>query len=147
MVTPNTQPFSRSNRHFSPPRFLTDKKENMDINEYSKLALRTANDLGPTGDLIHATLLITSEGGEIADVVKKHYAYGRHLDTIHLIEEIGDCMWGINLLLKTIGVTWEEVMEANIAKLDARYPDLRFDDKHSLNRDKVREEAAIRGVL
>jgi NTP pyrophosphatase (non-canonical NTP hydrolase) len=119
----------------------------MDINEYSKLALRTANDLGPTGDLIHATLLITSEGGEIADVIKKHYAYGRPLDTIHLIEEVGDCMWGINLLLKTIGVTWEEVMEVNIAKLAARYPDLCFDDGHSLNRDKVREEAAIRGVL
>ncbi len=119
----------------------------MDINEYSKLALRTANDLGPTGDLIHATLLITSEAGEIADVVKKHYAYGRPLDIIGLIEEIGDCVWGINLLLKTIDVTWEEVMEVNIAKLEARYPDLRFDDKHSLNRDKVREEAAIRGVL
>ena len=119
----------------------------MDINEYSKLALRTANDLGPTGDLIHAALLIASEGGEVAGVVKKHYAYGRPLDTIHLIEEIGDCMWGINLLLKTIDVTWEEVMEVNIAKLEARYPDLRFDDKHSLNRDKVREEAAIRGVL
>ena len=37
----------------------------MDINEYSKLALRTANDLGPTGDLIHAALLIASEGGEV----------------------------------------------------------------------------------
>lgn len=119
----------------------------MELNEYSRKSLRTANDLGPTGDLIHAALLITSEAGEIADVIKKHYAYGRPLDTIHLIEEVGDCVWGINLLLKTIGVEWSEVLDVNIAKLEARYPDLRFNDQHSVNRDKVREEAAIRGAL
>ena len=123
------------------------RKIRMELNEYSIKSLRTANDLGPTGDLIHAALLITSEAGEIADVIKKHYAYGRPLDTIHLIEEVGDCVWGINLLLKTIGVEWSEVLDVNIAKLEARYPDLRFNDQHSVNRDKVREEAAIRGVL
>jgi hypothetical protein len=56
-------------------------------------------------------------------------------------------VWGINLLLKTIGVEWSEVLDVNIAKLEARYPDLRFNDQHSVNRDKTREEAAIRGVL
>lgn len=119
----------------------------MDINEYSKLALRTANDLGQTGDLIHAALLITSEGGEVADVIKKNFAYGRPLDRIHLLEELGDLVWGINLMIKTADLTWDQVLGANIAKLEKRYPDLRFNAEHAVNRHAQPEQDAINKVL
>ena len=119
----------------------------MDINKYSELALRTANDLGPTGDLIHAALLITSEGGEVADVVKKHFAYGKSLDRIHLLEELGDLAWGMNLMIKSAGLTWEQVLGANIAKLEKRYPDLKFNAGHATNRQVQLELDAINQVL
>ena len=119
----------------------------MDINEYSELALRTANDLGPTGDLLHAALLISSEAGEVADVVKKNFAYGKSLDRIHLLEELGDLAWGMNLMIKTAGLTWGQVLGANIAKLEKRYPDLRFSAEHALNRHSQLELDAINKVL
>jgi NTP pyrophosphatase (non-canonical NTP hydrolase) len=118
----------------------------MNADEYSRLAIRTANDLGPQGDLIHAVLLITSEAGEIADVVKKNHAYGKALDVNHLLEEVGDLCWGINLLLKTQGLTWETVFRTNIAKLEARYPDLKFDAERANTRDYAAEAIAVAGV-
>ena len=115
----------------------------MDTNTYSKLALRTANDLGEQGNLLHATLLISSESGEVAGAVKKHFAYGRKLDRTHLIEELGDLAWGINLMLRCIDSSWEEIFEVNISKLSARYPSLRFDANNAINRDKEMEQAVI----
>jgi NTP pyrophosphatase (non-canonical NTP hydrolase) len=118
----------------------------MELKQYSKLALRTKNDLGKRGDMMHALLLIHSEGGEIADAVKKHVAYGRELDIVHVKEEIGDLMWGINLLIDTLGLDWDDVLNSNIAKLEKRYPNLKFNQDHALNRDKDAERAALEGT-
>lgn len=119
----------------------------MDINTYSKLAIRTANDLGHTMDLVHGALLITSEAGEVADAIKKHVAYGRELDVTHLAEELGDSCWAINLLITKLGLTWEQVLAGNIAKLEARYPDLKFSAEHATDRNKEAEIEAIAKVL
>lgn len=116
----------------------------MDFERYTGLALRTANNLGPEGDLLHATLGITSEGGEIADTVKKHLAYGKPLNTQNLVEELGDLAWFMTLMMKTLGVSWGQVLSANIAKLETRYPDLTFDAEQATNRDKQLELEAIR---
>lgn len=119
----------------------------MDMNEYSRLALRTKNELGPTGNLIHATLGITSEAGEIADLVKKHYAYDKPLDIPALLGEIGDQVWFLNLLVSELGLTWDQVLEANIAKLEKRYPNLRFDAVHATQRDTAAEDRAVEAFI
>jgi len=116
----------------------------MDINTYSALALRTANSLGQDGDRIHATLGIVSEAGEIADTVKKSFAYGKKLDKDNLLEECGDLVWFLNLMIHNLDLTWEQVLAANIAKLEKRYPNLRFDAEHALNRNK---QVEIEGLL
>lgn len=70
----------------------------MNAKEYSALALRTANSLGSQmKDTFHATLGMAGESGEIVDILKKVYAYGKPLDRIKLLEEIGDLMWYVNL--------------------------------------------------
>lgn len=120
----------------------------MDINTYSELALRTLNDMGETGlNLAHMALGITGEAGETADIVKKHFAYGKPLDTVHLAEEVGDIVFYLNGLLSMINVKWEDILEANIKKLEARYPDLRFDPERANNRDLDAEAKAISEVL
>ena len=101
--------------------------------EYPNLALTPLKDLGEQGNLIHAALLITSEAGRIADAVKRSHVDGRTLDRIKLLEEIGECCWGLNLLLRTLGFTWKQALEANLANLQARYPG------GLLNADKVVE--------
>jgi hypothetical protein len=40
-------------------------------------------------------------------------------------------------------VTWEEVFDLNIKKLEARYPNLRFNADHAINRDVDAEQRAM----
>ena len=116
----------------------------MDIEAYSRLALRTANNLGTFDkNLGHAVLGIGDEAGEIIGAFKKYFAYGKPLDIINLKEELGDLCWFINLAMDTLGLTWDEVMEANIRKLEVRYPNLRFEADRAINRDKASENAAL----
>lgn len=112
--------------------------------EYSELALRTANDLGGRLDnIMHAAMGIAGEAGEVIDITKKVYAYGKPLLENNLIEEAGDLIWYLNLLFACLGVTWEEVFDLNIKKLEARYPDLRFNADHAINRDVNAEQRAM----
>lgn len=119
----------------------------MDIETYSKLALRTAAEgYSQRDNVIHAALGIGGEAGEILDHVKKVAFNNRALDNKHLIAEISDVMWYLNLLVASLGTTWGHVLSVNIAKLEARYPDLKFDAERSLNRDLAAEKAAMESV-
>lgn len=109
----------------------------MTPSEYVALAMRTKNDLGFKGDLIHAALLIGSEAGELISEIKRDFAYGKPLHRDNIIAEAGDCLWAVALICHTLEVPMEEVMRLNIAKLEARYPDLCFNPKHAVEqRDK-----------
>ena len=119
----------------------------MDIETYSKLALRTA----PEGythrdNVIHAALGIGGEAGEVLDHVKKAAFNNKPFDAAHVIAEVGDLMWYLNLLVSSLGTTWDHVLSVNIAKLEARYPDLKFDAERCLNRDLAAEKAAMESV-
>ena len=114
----------------------------MTPNEYINLAMRTNRGLGYEHDIIHAALLITSEAGEVASEIKRHFAYGKPLDLQAVTLELGDLAWGMALLIKTIGLSFEEVFELNIRKLEARFPELTYKAEHALNRDEDAEKAA-----
>ena len=83
--------------------------------EYKAGAARL-NSLGPMR-LLHATLGIASEAGELVDAVKKYVFYGAELDEVNLVEEIGDLQWYIATMLDELEVTMNEVLEKNIRKL------------------------------
>ena len=118
----------------------------MNIQEYGEYQLRLINDLGePSLNLAHMAMGIAGEGGEIVDIVKKNFAYGKPLDTEHIVEEIGDLLFYVNGLLFMIDTSWDEVMRVNVAKLEARYPDAKFNADHAINRDVDAEQAAMKG--
>jgi NTP pyrophosphatase (non-canonical NTP hydrolase) len=94
--------------------------------------------------LLHAHLGIASEGGEIADQLKKWIFYGRELDTVNLAEEIGDLFWYLALACNELGIDFESVWEKNIAKLKARYGD-KFDARRAASRDLGKERAILEG--
>lgn len=120
----------------------------MEAKEYSELALRTAKEFeGKHMDLMHAAAGMAGEAGEVVDVVKKIIFYGNPVDRTHLIEEMGDQLWYINLMINRLGTTWSEVFEVNIAKIEARYPGLRFDPSLAINRNTQAESEAINKVL
>ena len=43
--------------------------------------------------LLHAQLGLHTEGGELADALKRHLFYGKPLDPVNIAEEIGDVFW------------------------------------------------------
>ena len=81
---------------------------------------------------MHAVLGLTSEAGEVSGLFQKKYQ-GHKLDPEHLEKKFGDCLWMIAEACTALGWNMETVMQTNIEKLRARYPD-GFDAEHSLHR-------------
>ena len=75
-------------------------------------------------ELITAANGISSEGGEIMEIVKKMVWQGKPLseeNRFHLKREAGDLMFYAAVLQIALGYTAEEIIDENIAKLDGRY--------------------------
>jgi NTP pyrophosphatase (non-canonical NTP hydrolase) len=85
-------------------------------------------------DLLHASMGLVTEAGEFQDMLKKHIYYGRELDEVNLKEEIGDVLWYCAIALEALGTDFESVMQTNIDKLKARYPE-KFTEESANNRD------------
>ena len=116
----------------------------MDIQEYGNYQVRLISDLGGYVDnLMHMAAGISGEAGEVLDIVKKNFAYGKPLDQAHLIEELGDIVFYINGLLWMIDTSWDEVLTTNIRKLEARYPSGTFNAENAIHRDTAAEKAAM----
>ena len=92
--------------------------------------------------LLHAMIGMCTETGEIQDALKKHIFYGKPLDEVNLKEEAGDLLWYVAILLDELGVSFEEVMDKNIAKLRARYGD-KFTEAAALSRNLDRERRVL----
>lgn len=57
------------------------------------------------------------------------------LDTAHMAKELGDVAWYLAVSANAIGYDLETIMQMNVDKLKARYPD-GFDAEHSLHRNQ-----------
>jgi len=94
------------------------------LDEYQRAAMRTANTNMPLGDrLANAGLGLAGEAGEAGGAIKKHLYHGHKLDKSALTEEMGDVLWYLAEVADALGVSLQQVAEANIAKLRTRYPD------------------------
>ena len=109
----------------------------MTINEYQTAALRTAQtDKFLASDLLlNSALGLCGESGEVADLVKKHRFQGHDLDFEHIAKELGDIAWYLAVGAYSIGYDLETILQMNVDKLKARYPD-GFSADRSLRRDK-----------
>lgn len=111
----------------------------MDAEEYSKQASKFFNrKLSPIDVLTNASMGCAGEAGEFVDHIKKVAFHGHDLDATHVVKELGDQLWYINyavhaLQLLGYDTTLSEVMQANINKLEARYPS-GFSSEASRNR-------------
>lgn len=99
--------------------------------------------------ILHASMGLSTEAGELLDAMKKHIFYGKKLDMVNLQEELGDIFWYAAQLADAAGFTFEDTMEKNIAKLKARYPD-RFTEKDAVIRNldverKILERKILEG--
>lgn len=72
--------------------------------------------------LMHAAVGIAGEAGELLDAVKKTWAYGKPLDLDNVIEELGDLEFYMQAMRLHLLLTRDSIIEANILKLEKRYP-------------------------
>jgi NTP pyrophosphatase (non-canonical NTP hydrolase) len=95
----------------------------------------------------HAVLGLAGEVGELAGALEKWIYYGKgDPDVTNLAEELGDCLWYIALMCNALGLPMEGVMEANIAKLRARYPNL-YTDQDAAVRNLAAERQALEAKI
>ena len=107
----------------------------MNEQDYLAEVLRTyAGSNDPLDKLTLSALGLTGEAGEVADTIKKVLYQGHELDRAHLVQELGDVLWYVMLACNAVGCTLENVMQGNVAKLHARYPD-GFDPLRSITRN------------
>lgn len=102
--------------------------------EYQKLAMRTCSIPydNEEGRLHHAVFGLTSEAGEVAGILQKVYQ-GHEFDKEHIKKELGDCLWMIAEACEALDLDMDDVMQTNIDKLKARYPE-GFSADRSLHR-------------
>ena len=106
----------------------------MTLNEYQSLALTTLNPtLAPEDVLLNGVMGLCGEAGEAIDLMKKHLHQGHPLDREALLRELGDVAWYLAETAWALDVPLEEVLQRNLAKLRARYPD-GFDSERSIGR-------------
>ena len=110
----------------------------MEVNEYQKLALRTANK-GGDALIVNSALGLCGESGEVADHVKKSFFQGHVLCKEQLVEELGDVAWYIATMAHALETDLETVLQKNIDKLKRRYPD-GFSEELSINRKEYKNE-------
>lgn len=128
----------------------------MEGNKYQKLAMRTNDGNGTyrlssfantqnfyreelllnidAGGILNACLGLSGEVGEFNDMIKKWIFHEKELDINHLEKECGDILWYIALMCNSFGWNLGEIMQMNIDKLKARYPE-GFDTIRANNRE------------
>lgn len=128
----------------------------MEGNKYQKLAMRTNDGNGTyrlssfantqnfyreelllnidAGGILNACLGLSGEVGEFNDMIKKWIFHEKELDINHLEKECGDILWYIALMCNSFGWNLDEIMQMNIDKLKARYPE-GFDTVRANNRE------------
>jgi NTP pyrophosphatase (non-canonical NTP hydrolase) len=80
---------------------------------------------------------LAAESGEFLEIVKKMVFQGKPWDDAnreHLLIELGDIMWYVSQATQALDVSFDEVIEMNIKKLEKRYPGGSFDIYYSENR-------------
>lgn len=75
------------------------------------------------GGILNGCLGLSGEVGEFNDMVKKWIFHEKPLDVEHAQKEIGDVLWYIAMICHSFGWNMAEIMQQNIDKLKARYPE------------------------
>jgi uncharacterized protein YabN with tetrapyrrole methylase and pyrophosphatase domain len=57
-------------------------------------------------------------------------------------EEVGDTLWYLAIVCRHLGMSFEQIMQQNIEKLRARFPD-KFNQDDALNRDLNKERQTL----
>lgn len=96
----------------------------MEFNEYQVKAKSTAVYPGIGKNVVYPTLGLCGETGEFAEKLKKAIRDDGGEITparkAEMVKELGDVMWYLAMIADELGVTLDEVAQANVEKLASR---------------------------
>lgn len=97
-------------------------------------------------DQVHAITGAVTEVGELADLFKKASYKEENVTRERIIDEVGDVLWYLQLMLNTVGADFGDAIAANMAKLNARYA-AKLTASEAATRDTAKETLAQAKVL
>lgn len=104
-----------------------------------KTLAKPGSDIAPTIDarraaLIHHTMGICGEAGELLDAIKKAVIYDKPLDYENVVEELGDIEFYMQGLRMELGILRAETLTKNMTKLAKRYPNFQYTNQRAQER-------------
>lgn len=94
----------------------------MTFDDYQRKALTAASDERGAFALAYFAMGVAGEAGEVVDYVKKVVGHGKPLDRARLQSELGDLLWYLAVLAHKAGLSLNEVVQANLEKLQGAGP-------------------------
>lgn len=95
----------------------------LELSEYQEkireFAVYPSANTGSFPEMNYLVLGLSSEAGEVAGKLKK-LIRDNHMDEHSFMLEVGDCLWYIAMICNTMGLTLQELAEANYDKLYER---------------------------
>lgn len=92
----------------------------MEFNDYQQAANRTL--FGSEQVLTNCALGLSSETGQVVDLVKQYTFHGQNLDKDELTKEMGDVLWYLSQVAQWADIPFDDVAKNNIERLNERYP-------------------------
>lgn len=99
-----------------------------------------------TDKVKYHTLRMAKEVGSVVEAYYSRSFFGIEFSRYPVTKSCAQIFFCLKGLLSDHDITIASVMEINIAKLRARYPDGKFDSDRANNRDVAAEDAAVRRV-
>ena len=104
---------------------------------FTRMTELEAKDDADVAHLLTAALGLTAESGEFTEIVKNIIFQGKpynNENVYHMKRELGDICWYIAQACMALDTTFDEIIEMNVRKLEARYPGGEYDVHKSENR-------------
>jgi NTP pyrophosphatase (non-canonical NTP hydrolase) len=92
---------------------------------------------------LHGAIGLVGEAAEVLDILKKTVYKSVKVDTAKVVDECGDCLFYLAMILRSVGSSLDEAMTVNNKKLELRYGKT-FSTEKFLNIDKTKEAQLLK---
>lgn len=109
-----------------------------EYSQFVKSRIKPADDIissltAGRANALHMAVGISGEAGELLDSIKKFVIYNKGINLMNVIEELGDLEFYMEGLRAEFGLSRQQIINHNKAKLSERYKE-KFTDEEAQNR-------------
>lgn len=117
-----------------------ERQHRLMVRALAKPGADVRKDLTSSGaHLVHMSLGLAGEVGELIDALKKFAIYGKPLDQANVIDEMGDIEFYLAGVRDALQIDRQTILAANVAKLAKRYPTGSYTNSQAIDRADKQE--------